>query len=191
MIISTKCFFFKKRQMKFERYIYDGLEGLGPDMEAMHQSFEIMRKGKKGEKADFKEEIFNFMGRLKIVSDDICISKVINFMGETPFWSNTVAIFDKALLSLWVQKYFPPSFKEKVLELMELIHSEMEQVLMENTWLDEKTKRKAFEMLEKINYSSLGYHNEILDADKMKTYHDRFLVEEMNPNSFIENQVKT
>ena len=161
-------------------------------MEAMHQSLEIMRKGKQEEKPDFEEKIFNHGGNVvsKTVSEDICISKVIILKGESQFWANTVDLFEKALLSLWVQKYFPPSSKQKVLELMELLQSEMEQVLMENTWLDEETRQRATEMLKTLNYEGLGYHNEILEEDKMKKYHDRFLVEEMNPDSFIENQVE-
>ena len=73
---------------------------------------------------------------------------------------------------------------------MELLQSEMEQVLMENTWLDEETRQRATEMLKTLNYKGLGYYDEILEEDKMKKYHDRFLVEEMNPDSFIENQVE-
>ena len=73
---------------------------------------------------------------------------------------------------------------------MELLQSEMEQVLMENTWLDEETRQRATEMLKTLNYRGLGYYDEILEEDKMKKYHDRFLVEEMNPDSFIENQVE-
>ena len=61
---------------------------------------------------------------------------------------------------------------------------------MEKTWLDEVTRQTASNMLKDVNYKMLGYHGEILEEDKMKKYHDRFLVEEMNPNSFVENQVK-
>ena len=54
-----------------QRYIYDGLEGLGPDMEAMHQSLEIMRTGKQEENPDFEEKIFNYGGNVvsKTVSE--------------------------------------------------------------------------------------------------------------------------
>ena len=158
----------------------------------MHQNLEMVRKGKPEQTPHFEENIFNLMGNVvsKFVSEDICISKVINLKGETQFWTNSVDIFEKALLSLWVQKYFPPSSKEKVLEVMELLQSEMEQVLVENTWLDEKTKQNAIEVLKAVNYKILGYHDEILEEDKMKKYHERFLVEEMNPNSFVENQVQ-
>ena len=82
---------------------------------------------------------------------------------------------------------------------------------MENSWLDDKTRQKAIgmiivfillifiyiyillfqkaiRMMKTIKYN-IGYHEEVIDEEKMKTYHERFLAEEMNPDSFIENQV--
>ena len=91
-------------------------------METLHQNLETLKRGKQ-EKHDFEKNIFIRMGNVvpKYVPKDICISKVINLKGETQFWTNTVDLFEKALLSLWVQKYFPPSSKEKVLEVMKLL----------------------------------------------------------------------
>ena len=43
-------------------------------------------------------------------------------------------------------------------------------------------------MMRTIKYN-IGYHGEVIDEEKMKTYHERFLAEKMNPDSFIENQV--
>ena len=64
----------------------------------------------------------------------------------------------------------------------------MEEVFKENSWIDDKTRERAIEKLQTFTLN-VGFPVEILDEEKMKSYHEQFLTTDMDPNAFIENQV--
>ena len=180
----------------FSRYVYDGLEGLGPDMEKFHariyqSQLKMMKKGHNMffDDTDYTDRM-GIMSR-KIRTEDHCIDKIVNFNELDrfkQFKDNTVPIFDKALLALWAKKYLPSEEKELIFELAKLFQVELEGVFKENTWMNRKSKENAIEKLQNF-ILSLGYPNEIFDEEKMKLYHAKFLVETLDSGAFIENQV--
>ena len=91
----------------------------------------MMRDGEVEENERGDEMIEGIFPRIK--TEDICLNKIIDYAVRKPIQVGRVHIFNKAILSLWISKYFPPSSKEKALKLMDLIESEMEQVLID--WL--------------------------------------------------------
>ena len=68
------------------------------------------------------------------------------------------------------------------------IKADLEKVFKENTWMDDKSKKRMIDKLQAIQFLG-GYPDEILKKDKMQSYHNKFLVESLEDDSFIENQV--
>ena len=67
------------------------------------------------------------------------------------------------------------------------VKADLEKVFKENTWMDDKSKERAIEKIKANKYDG-GYPDEILDKEKMEAYHNMFLVESLEADSFIENQ---
>ena len=126
----------------------------------------------------------------RVISEDRCITKIIDFFDRdiTELQRFTTSVFDKALLSLWTEKYFSPQENDQVFLIADLIKKEMEEVFKENRWIDEKTRKRAIEKLHTL-ILNVGFPVEILDEERMKSYHEKFLTEDMDPDAFIENQV--
>ena len=126
----------------------------------------------------------------RVVSEDRCIKKIIDFFDKdnTVLESWTTSVFDKALLSLWTDKYFSPQDNDNVFLIASLLQKEMEDVFKENRWIDEKTRERAIEKLRTLTLN-VGFPVQILDEERMKSYHEQFLTTDMDPNAFIENQV--
>ena len=181
----------QKSMLFFSRYVYDGLEGLGPDMEKFHARIyqSQLKMMKKGHNMFFDDTDYtDRMGIMsRIMTEDHCIDKIIN-VNEDKIKQNTVPIFDKALLALWAKKYLPSEEKELIFELAKSFQVELEGVFKENTWMNRKSKENAIEKLQNF-ILNLGYPNEIFDEEKMKSYHAKFLVETLDSGAFIENQV--
>ena len=127
----------------------------------------------------------------RMTTDDHCINKIIDHETANhifPLSGGTVKVFKRALLSLWVQRYFPPKAQEALLEMWSTFRSTLENVFKQSTWMDATAKKNAIGKLSKIKYSG-AYNEEILNEASMQAYHDTFLVESMDPNAFVENQV--
>ena len=60
---------------------------------------------------------------------------------------------------VYVQKYFPPTHKEMMMELIKGVRSSMDEAIHSNSWLQNETKEKALEKLElftvKIGYPDI------------------------------------
>lgn len=129
----------------------------------------------------------------RMTSQDHCLNKIIDIDPRNhafPMSGGTVEVFKKALLSLWVKKYFPRKAQSALLEMWSTLRSTLEKVFKENTWMDDMAKTNAIGKLANIEYIG-AYNDEILDDASMQAYHDTFLVESMDPNSFVENQVNS
>ena len=125
----------------------------------------------------------------RVMSEDLCIMKLFNIGSAKTFPSfASVQLFRYALKSLWVPRYFPPESKAAALEMWSTIKADLEKVFKENTWMDDKSKKRMIDKLQAIQFLG-GYPDEILNKDKMQSYHNKFLVESLEADSFIENQV--
>ena len=68
------------------------------------------------------------------------------------------------------------------------ITADLETIFKETTWMDDKSKKRMIDKLQAIQFQG-GYPDEMLKKDKMQSYHNKFLVESLEANSFVENLV--
>ena len=97
-------------------------------------------------------------------------------------------LFAKASSALYVKKYFSSEQKTTAEDILNITMSEMKLLLGDIQWMDKTTKNKAIKKVDSM-LSYVGYHDEVLDKNKMFAFHDSFL-EPMYSNSFITNQVR-
>lgn len=81
---------------------------------------------------------------------------------------------------LYVEKYFPPSSKKRVLELVENLRLALKDRIQKLTWMSDVTKQNAIEKLEKITVK-IGY------PDKWKDYSSL----DIDRNTYFENVKRT
>lgn len=86
---------------------------------------------------------------------------------EEPLWKRALAIpssmLGQALGKLYVEKFFPPQAKEKMLELVENLRKALASHINRLPWMGDKTKAKALEKLRAMTVK-IGY------PDKWKDY---------------------
>ena len=97
-------------------------------------------------------------------------------------------LLSQASSSLYVKKYFSSEEKTVAEDLLSVTMSEMKLLLGDIQWMDSTTKTKAIKKVDSM-VSYVGYHDEVLDINKMFAYHDSFL-EPIDSKSFINNQVR-
>ena len=163
-------------------------------MEAFHSTIQKMRAQENPTRRDPFGDVSSSTreegATPRVMSEDFCIMKLFNTVnvGFSSVQLASVQLFRLALKSLWVQRYFPPESKAAALEIWSTVKADLETVFKESSWLDEKSKKRMIEKLQAIQFQG-GYPDEILQKDKMQSYHDKFWVEPLEANSFIENQV--
>ena len=98
------------------------------------------------------------------------ISKLAGISQDNPRWKRGVelvsGILSEAIGKLYVEKYFPESYKQKVENLVRDLQTAMKQRIQEAQWMGDATKAKAIEKLEKMTLK-IGYPDKWRDYDKM------------------------
>jgi len=97
-----------------------------------------------------------------------------------PRWKRALAVpngmLGEALGELYVEKYFPPRSKEKMLDLVNNLKTALGQHIDALTWMSPETKAKAQEKLAaftvKIGYPDKWQDYSALDIDPVKSYWD-------------------
>ena len=117
----------------------------------------------------------------KSVSGNVTLDDCAEFL-------STASIFYNAAEALYVQEYFSQEKKTKAEDILNITLNEMKLLLGDIQWMDKTTKNKAIKKVDSM-LSYVGYHDEVLDKNKMFAFHDSFL-EPMYSNSFITNQVR-
>jgi putative endopeptidase len=101
-----------------------------------------------------------------------------------PRWKRVTDVVNGSLSDvlgeLYVEKYFPPSSKKRVLELVENLRLALKDRIQKLTWMSDITKQKAIEKLEKINVK-IGY------PDKWEDYSSL----EIDRSTYYENVKRT
>ena len=154
-------------------------------MEAFHSR---LRRASERRNNDWFGELGESNGGIspRLTTDDYCINKMIDLSSNAfPMTFGTVAVFKRALMSLWVNKFFPPKAQSALLEMWSTLRSTFEKVFKENTWMDDTAKKNAIGKL----FNTITYNVALFDETSLEAYHDTFLVESMDPNAFVENQV--
>lgn len=101
-----------------------------------------------------------------------------------PRWKRVTDVVNGSLGDLlgelYVEKYFPPASKKRVLELVENLRLALKDRFLRLTWMSEETKKNAIEKLNKI-VVKIGY------PDKWEDYSSL----EIDKNSYYDNVRKT
>jgi len=107
---------------------------------------------------EFHQENFRYVSKLAGVSQD------------SPRWKRGVdlvsSVLSEAIGKLYVEKYFPESSKQKVIDLVEDLQTAMKQRIRESQWMSETTKAKAMAKMEKMTLK-IGYPDKWRDYDKL------------------------
>jgi putative endopeptidase len=128
------------------------------------------------------------------LSDDF-ISENFNFYGRTlsgtqelrPRWErvvNTVnGALGEAVGKLYVAKYFPPSAKEDMLQLVQNLQTTLGERIWAATWMNEVTKLKALEKLHAFRVK-IGYPDKWRDYSELALQPDNFFANMIRSNEF-------
>jgi len=118
---------------------------------------------------DFVNQNFEFYGKVLSGTQEI-----------QPRWkrvlNNTSSRLGEAIGQLYVEKYFPPESKERMLILVENLRLSFADRINSLDWMSEETKVKALEKLETITVK-IGY------PDKWKNYSKLTIV----PDNYVQN----
>ena len=94
---------------------------------------------------------------------------------QQPRWKRALSfvqgIMGEAVGKLYVQKYFPESSKERMIQLVKNLQSAFAQRIEENTWMTAATKAKALEKLQAFDIK-IGY------PDKWQNMDSVFVIDE-------------
>ncbi|MCI2081614.1 MAG: M13 family metallopeptidase [Bacteroidales bacterium] len=122
------------------------------------------------------EENFNFYG--KIMSGK---------QTPQPRWKRAQSAVNlclgEAVGHLYVEKYFPPEAKERMLELVHNLQKAYAQRIRNLDWMSDSTKDKAIEKLDAF-YIKIGYPNKWKDYSKLSIGNDSYLANIMRASEF-------
>lgn len=112
--------------------------------------------------------IFNFFGK-----------KLSGKKEPLPEWKRLLGLIDSSLGEVlgkeYVKKYFSEESKRQVDEMIRYFKETLNQMIKKSDWMEESTKGKALEKLEKINWK-IGYPKEFEDFENLSIIElDRFL----------------
>lgn len=128
------------------------------------------------------------------LSDDI-VNQNFEFFGKVlsgtkelqPRWkrvlNNTSSRLGEAIGQLYVEKYFPPEAKERMLELVENLRLSFADRINNLDWMTEETKKKAQEKLSRITVK-VGYPDEWRDYTALDIIPDSYLQNVKNSRAF-------
>lgn len=102
------------------------------------------------------------------VNEDFKFEQVLTGQKEqTPRWQRMSAQIDRTLSDLlgqlYVQKYFPPAAKQRMLDLVNNLQQTFEHRINNAAWMSDQTKKKAVEKLH-------AFTKKIAYPDKWETY---------------------
>ena len=113
-----------------------------------------------------------------------------------PIWKRSIDFIERLLGELlgkfYIENYFDSKSKSKAIEIFKYIKKELEYILVNNKWMEQETKTKSIEKLNKMNIK-IGYpdkydkdYNQINISDK-----NSLLINSINIRSFnINHKIK-
>ena len=127
---------------------------------------------------------FLINGAAKYLSDDF-VNANFEFYGKQmsgskviqPRWKRTVSTINDALGEqvgqLYVEKYFPPAAKERMLKLVDNLKSSLGERISQLDWMGKETKAKAHEKLNAF-IVKIGYPDKWRDVSKLEIKDDSY-----------------
>ena len=89
---------------------------------------------------------------------------------DRPRWKRSVSAVENALGmavgKMYVEKYFPESSKQRMLQLVKNLQQALGERIDQQKWMSEATKKKAHEKLDAF-YVKIGYPDEWMDYSKL------------------------
>jgi len=123
--------------------------------------------------SDFEKENFAFYGGVLSGQKEM-----------RPRWKRVLATTDgalgEALGQLYVEKYFPPAAKDRMIKLVNNLKTSFEGRIKNVDWMTDTTKQKAIEKLNAITVK-VGYPDKWKDYSKL----------EITPNNYLGNVIAT
>ena len=125
---------------------------------------------------DFYNESFNFYG------------KVLSGKQEaSPRWKRSVKVVNSTLSEavgqMYVEKYFPPQAKERMVELVKNLQISLGQRIDVQEWMSDETKKKAHEKLDAF-YVKVGYPDKWRDYTNLDIKNDSYWANIKRSNQF-------
>ncbi len=125
---------------------------------------------------DFVDQNFDFFGRTLSGTPEL-----------QPRWkrvlNNTSSRLGEAIGQLYVEKYFPPEAKQKMLVLVENLRLAFADRIKNLDWMSDITKKKALEKLELIQVK-VGYPDEWKDYSSLEIVPDSYVQNVKNSRAF-------
>jgi len=125
---------------------------------------------------DFVEQNFDFFGRTLSGAQEL-----------QPRWKRVMGVtsggLGEAIGQLYVEKYFPPSSKERMVELVENLRKAFAIRIKNLDWMSDKTKDEALAKLSKIMVK-IGYPDKWIDYSPLNIVADSYIKNVRNANAF-------
>lgn len=129
---------------------------------------------------DFVEETFNFYS--KYLSGQLTMR---------PRWKRvldaTSSSIGEGIGQLYVEKFFPPEAKERMVGLVGNLRVALEKRIKELEWMSDETKEKALLKLSKMNLK-VGYPNKWIDYSNLEIVPDSYITNFKNACKFDFNR---
>ena len=106
---------------------------------------------------------------------------------QRPRWKQVQEVTNGALSEavgqLYVERYFPPEAKERMVKLVENLRTSLQQRIEKLTWMGDTTKQKAIEKLQAITVK-VGYPDKWKDYSKLEVTADSYVSNALNSGKF-------
>lgn len=125
----------------------------------------------------FVNQNFEFYGKVLSGSKELKErwKKVLN---------TTSGLLGEAVGKIYVEKYFPPEAKQRMLKLVGNLKIALEGRIKKLEWMSEPTKVKALEKLSKMAVK-IGYPDKWKDYSSLKINRDSYVMNVLNANKFL------
>jgi len=104
-----------------------------------------------------------------------------------PRWKRVVSTIDgslgEAVGQMYVEKYFPPAAKQRMIELVKNLQVAFAQRIQSSEWMDQKTKDTALVKLKAIHIK-IGYPDKWRDYSSLKVENDSYFGNILRSNQF-------
>jgi len=125
---------------------------------------------------DFVNERFSFYGKTMSGTPEI-----------EPRWkrvlNTTNYVLSEAVGQIYVERYFPPQAKERMLKLVANLRLALGERIEKLSWMSDTTKQQALEKLAAINVK-IGYPDKWRDYSKLEVKKDAFVLNVMRARQF-------
>lgn len=124
----------------------------------------------------FVQEHFNFYGKTLSGTTEMrprykrVLGEVSGSLGE-------------AVGQLYVEKYFPPKAKERMIKLVANLKDALKERISKLTWMGDATKKEAIAKLERINVK-VGYPDKWIDYSSVEIVADNYFQNALNAQKF-------